>query len=198
MNDNSSTQWQLPLTIEQQLWTVFLLLLFFFSFIMLGPHVPIFRFENWGHWGTAAQQDQHRRPQGASQTPDQLERNGCYQAAAPYPQQIKHELFGTIRSDRPTGMHLDHPWMDANHNTRISGVWEPLQGNPSALVDDTNFNQQRRIEVFTIDRWGSATESSPCTEGVDLSEYEVHIEDTESMLISKIHPLSHSLTTLCR
>jgi len=98
-----------------------------------------------------------------SQTRDQAERNGG-QTAVPY-HNLKHEASGAIGRDR-LGIHVGHAQMDPN-DTRISGVRRPPQGNPSTLVNDRNSNQQRRIQVFTIDRWGFTTESDPHTECMD-------------------------------
>ena len=75
-------------------------------------------------------------------------RDGQHQAVVPYTQNVTHELSGTIARDRPAGIHLAHVWMDAN-NARVSKVWESPQGN----------------SIF------------PRTDRVDLSEYQVHVED---------------------
>jgi len=150
---DSSTQWpgwhwQLAPTnneIDKQLWLLLLMLLLFCSFLMLRSYI------DWAHWGTT------------SQTRDQAERNGG-QTAVPY-HNLKHEASGAIGRDR-LGIHVGHAQMDPN-DTRISGVRRPPQGNPSTLVNDRNSNQQRRIQVFTIDRWGFTTESDPHTECMD-------------------------------
>lgn len=121
--------------------------LVFCLFVTLTPSISIFWYEH--------RNQQHRGP---SQTPDQ-ERDEQHQAVVPYPQNYTHELYGTIAGDRPTGIHLGHVWMDANHNARVSGVWGPPQGDSTILL---------------------RTDRVP--RHVDLSpEYEVHVEDTGSM-----------------
>ena len=176
--NNSSIHWPWWQLTNELLWILFLLLLVF-VFVMLGGHVPTFWYLDWAtNWKS-----------------DRVEQNGRRQAVVPYPKKLTHESSSTIGKDRLTSIHLGHAQTDADHDTRISGVWRPPQGDLSTPVDDTNSNQQpRQIEVFTIDRWDSTTESSPRTDCVDLSEYEVHIEDMESMLISQIHPFINPFT----
>jgi len=98
----------------------------FFSFLMLGRHVPMLWNENWAHWRMAVQRYQHRQHQW----------NGGHQAVVPYPETHRHESSGTIRRDHATGIHLDQAHMDAN-DTRTSVVWRPPQEDLSKPVSDS-------------------------------------------------------------